>query len=118
MAERWSEARKKALQTMWLRGDRLSEIANSLNLSKNAVAVMAVRDGLPRRGSAPCKIDAPEHSQKHSAEALCERLKSFWARAGYPAAEFWVYEAMRHNHQSIFGVRSNLVNGLPPEAVE
>ncbi|MCG8595648.1 MAG: hypothetical protein MI785_14970 [Kiloniellales bacterium] len=48
----------------------------------------------------------------------CQTLRIQWEMAGHTTAEFRVVVVARRAGTPIYGVRSNLVNGMPPAAPE
>ena len=58
----------------------------------------------------------PDHSSRFGAAALAARIEQFWRDKGYPGAAC-VHDRVgfeQNDTDIIWGVRSNLVNGLPP----
>jgi hypothetical protein len=64
--------------------------------------------------------DVPNHLSYDGARRLANRLQDHWKQKGYSGAEFHVKpintgEAGKNmNNSPIYGVRGNLVGGLPP----
>lgn len=52
----------------------------------------------------------PEHTTRVCAEALAARLTAYWHICGFPNAKFWPVAGYHR-----WDIRSNLVNGIPPE---
>lgn len=59
---------------------------------------------------------AADHSSKRGAERACAQLKARWLCAGWSTAQFRVEQVAHHANTPIYGIRSNLVNGMPPAA--
>jgi hypothetical protein len=61
-----------------------------------------------------------DHLTEGGAIVLAERLEAWWAKLGYPSVRTWWERAtgktVRGNLGTVYVVRSNLVNGLPPAA--
>lgn len=55
-----------------------------------------------------------DHSSKRGAERACAQLKARWLCAGWSTAAFRVEQVGHHAKTPIYGIRSNLVNGVPP----
>jgi hypothetical protein len=57
---------------------------------------------------------------REGATLLAAELTEWWTNRGFPQAKFWpMQRTNRHghsNHEPLWGVVSNLVNGLPPKA--
>lgn len=112
MSARWTEGKEWTLRALWAKGERLEAISEALGVSRTAVIAKAQRMGLPNRR----EVTASDHSSKRGAEILCEALRAHWELAGHPTAKFRSELVARRSGSPIYGVRSNLVNGLPPEA--
>lgn len=75
----------------------------------------------------PVPTIPPEHTTRVCAMALAARLTAWWHTAGFPGAKFWPVEnrpsAIEQFDESgklidlhkRWDIRSNLVNGIPPE---
>lgn len=64
------------------------------------------------------KID---FTTQRGALKLARSLEDFWKSKGYPFARFVVKnegQALFSDGRATFGVRSNLVNGVPPETIQ
>lgn len=57
---------------------------------------------------------ASDHSSKRGAERACAQLKARWLCAGWSTAAFRVEQVAHHGNAPVYGIRSNLVNGVPP----
>lgn len=55
----------------------------------------------------------PNGLSQAGAEALAARIKEYWVTQGYPKVETRIEKAQIGPHL-IFGVRSNMVGGVPP----
>ena len=109
MIKKWTPDKKASLRTLWRQGRKVEDIAETLGVTSAAIRTMGRDLGLSRYAKR-----IPELSSKSRCEELCARLKAYWLDAGYPHAEFCVVEAYRRGAEYTYGVRSNLVNGLPP----
>ncbi len=60
-------------------------------------------------------INPPNHTCKTGAEALARRLRAHWKKLGH-TVEFRteLFGDPEDPEAALYGVRSNLVNGLPP----
>ena len=108
MSGRGKKQQQRRLRKAWDSGHSLKAIADDLGVSADAVRAEARRIGLTRIDQV-CKARRREL-------ALCEDLKAYWRSEGHPEVEFRLEIIARFNDGPIYGVRSNLVNGLPPQA--
>jgi hypothetical protein len=55
-------------------------------------------------------------NNQQGAERLAEELATYWQIRGFPNVKTWVVaeHANDNNIGTVYGVRSNLVGGLPP----
>ena len=62
-------------------------------------------------------IDWPAYDMQHQNTDLANRLEKFWHARGYPKAKVWVERepGTGKEGKAVYGIRSNLVNGVPPK---
>lgn len=58
--------------------------------------------------------DFPNHCSQSGAQSLAARLAAYWHAQGYPKAKHWTEAVNPDLVGTIWVVRSNLVNGMPP----
>jgi hypothetical protein len=62
----------------------------------------------------------PDYCTQEGAEGLVKALTAYWTAKGYTTHKFWVEGAKEpskslHMRHSMWVVRCNLINGLPPK---
>jgi hypothetical protein len=60
--------------------------------------------------------EPPDHCSAYAAGLLAVRLEQFWTERGYPKIRCEVIQTTSSEvkYLAAYGVRSNMVNGLPP----
>lgn len=56
----------------------------------------------------------PNYAAQPAAQALAERIETYWRVAGHPAVRVWLSQYNERGDRVAWAVRSNLVDGLPP----
>jgi hypothetical protein len=65
----------------------------------------------------------PDHSSKDGAHKLAREIERYWREKGSTKIEAWVEPGAKidgnqsTSHNARFDVRTNLVNGLPPDFI-
>lgn len=108
MSGRFTKEQEALLRDTWGKGCSVDTIAEVLGISIDEARAMPARLGLPSRKEKSCEA-------RRQALALCAVLEAYWVARGCSSAHFHPRIVAWHNGAPIYGVRSNLVNGLPPE---
>jgi hypothetical protein len=69
----------------------------------------------PRRASTR-RADELDNLSGPGAQRLCQMIKRYWSAAGFSSVETEIVSCTGTGEKPVYGVRSNLKNGLPPAA--
>ena len=61
------------------------------------------------------EYDVRELMTAHGAAELAKELEAFWKERGYPGIRCWVQKFTDAHVTYGHGIRSNLLNGIPPK---
>ena len=67
----------------------------------------------PRRASTR-RADQLDNLSGPGAQRLCQMIKRYWSAAGFSSVETEIVSCTGTGEKPVYGVRSNLKNGLPP----
>jgi transposase len=85
-----------------------AEAARRIGISRGALSKWL--NELEKPG--PIRADAPDTLSKGDAEKLARRITAYWRDQGYSVA-CWIEQSGTSQRHKFWGVRSDLVNGLP-----
>lgn len=60
-------------------------------------------------------MSKPVASEEADVRHIAKQVEKYWARRGYPSVKAVVEKAVSPAGEPTYSVRSNLVNGLPPD---
>jgi hypothetical protein len=68
----------------------------------------------PRRPASTRRADQLDNLSGPGAQRLCQMIKRYWSAAGFSSVETEIVSCTGTGEKPVYGVRSNLKNGLPP----
>jgi hypothetical protein len=74
---------------------------------------MRARPRAPRRASTR-RADELDNLSGAGAQRLCQMIKRYWSAAGFSSVETEIVSCTGTGEKPVYGVKSNLKNGLPP----